>query len=100
MDRVENLECLYQGYGILEEKWVTDSQCHSVLGSMCQEKVSMYAKYDPNPSTLSQDFERKPIWGMNQGPPYSAEVIEIYVQTICTSSDHGLIICEVSKLLA
>ena len=26
MDKVENLECLYQGYGILEEKWVTDSQ--------------------------------------------------------------------------
>ena len=27
------LECLYQGYGILDEDWVTDSQCHSVLGS-------------------------------------------------------------------
>ena len=33
MDQVENLECLYQGYGILEEERVTDSQCHSVLGS-------------------------------------------------------------------
>ena len=33
MDNVENLECLYQGYGILEEKWVTDNQCHSVLGT-------------------------------------------------------------------
>ena len=33
MDKVENLECLYQGYGILEEEWVTDSQCHSDLGS-------------------------------------------------------------------
>ena len=31
MDKVENMESLYQGYGILEEKWVTDSQCHSVL---------------------------------------------------------------------
>ena len=33
MDKVEILECLYQRYGILEEKWVTDSQCHPVLGS-------------------------------------------------------------------
>ena len=33
MDKVENLECLYQGYGILKEEWVLDSQCHSVLGS-------------------------------------------------------------------
>ena len=28
----------------------------------------MYAKYDPNPSILSQDTERKPILGINQGP--------------------------------
>ena len=33
MDKVENLECLYQGYGILEEEWVNDSRCHSVFGS-------------------------------------------------------------------
>ena len=33
MDKVENLKCLYQGYGILEEEWVTDSECHSVVGS-------------------------------------------------------------------
>ena len=33
MDKIEHLECLYQGYGILKEEWVTDSQCHSVLGS-------------------------------------------------------------------
>ena len=26
MDKVENFECLYQEYGILEEEWVTDSQ--------------------------------------------------------------------------
>ena len=29
---------------------------------------TMYAKYDPNPSILSQDIERKPIWGIHQGP--------------------------------
>ena len=29
---------------------------------------NMYAKYDPNPSILSQDIERKPILGINQGP--------------------------------
>ena len=34
MDKIENLECLYQGYGILEEEWVADSQCHLVLGSI------------------------------------------------------------------
>ena len=28
----------------------------------------MYAKYNPNPSILSQDIERKPILGINQGP--------------------------------
>ena len=28
----------------------------------------MYAKYDPNPSVLSQDIEWKPILGINQGP--------------------------------
>ena len=38
MDKVENLECLYQGYGILEEEWVTDSQCHSVLGTTVSEE--------------------------------------------------------------
>ena len=38
MDKVENLECLYQGYGILEEEWVTDNQCHSVLGSIVSGK--------------------------------------------------------------
>ena len=43
VDKVENLECLYQGDGILEKEWVTDSQCHSIL----QGKVSMYAKYVP-----------------------------------------------------
>ena len=31
--KVENLECLYQEYGILAKEWVIDSQCHSVLGS-------------------------------------------------------------------
>ena len=50
MDKVENLECLYQGYGILEKEWLTDSQCHSVL----QGKVSMYAKYVPNPTILNK----------------------------------------------
>ena len=50
LDKVENLECVYQGYGILEEEWVTDSQCYSVLGST--------AKYDPNPSILSRDIWR------------------------------------------
>ena len=40
MDKVENLECLYQGYGILEEEeWVTDSQCHSILGPVFRGKV-------------------------------------------------------------
>ena len=29
---------------------------------------NMYAKYDPNPSILSQDIERKPILGINQVP--------------------------------
>ena len=29
---------------------------------------NMYAKYDPKPPILSQDIERKPILGMNQGP--------------------------------
>ena len=29
---------------------------------------NMYAKYDPNPSILSQDIERKHILGINQGP--------------------------------
>ena len=29
---------------------------------------NMYAKYDPNPSILSQDIEQKPILGINQGP--------------------------------
>ena len=61
MDIVENLECLYQGYGILEEEWVTDSQCHSVVWSTVSGKVSMYAKYDPNPSILSQDIGRTPF---------------------------------------
>ena len=64
MDKVENLECLYQGDGILEKEWVTDSQCHPIL----QRKVSMYAKYVPNPSILSQDIGRKPFLGLNQGP--------------------------------
>ena len=58
MDKVENLECFYQGDGILEKEWVTDSQCHSIL----QGKVSMYAKYVPNPSILSQNIGRKPFW--------------------------------------
>ena len=26
---------------------------------------NMYAKYDPNPSILSQDIQRKPILGIN-----------------------------------
>ena len=72
MDKAENLECLYQGYGILEEEWVNDSQCHSVLGSTVSRE-SMYAKYDPNP---------------------------YWADTICTFSEDDLIICEVSKLLA
>ena len=29
---------------------------------------NMYAKYDPNPSILSQDIVQKPILGINQGP--------------------------------
>ena len=29
---------------------------------------NMYAKYDPNPSILSQDNELKPILGINKGP--------------------------------
>ena len=29
---------------------------------------NMYAKYDPNPSILSQDIEQKPILGIKQGP--------------------------------
>ena len=33
MDKVENLECLYQGDDILEKEWVTDSHGHSILGS-------------------------------------------------------------------
>ena len=33
MDKVENLEYVYQACGILEEECVTNSQCHSVLGS-------------------------------------------------------------------
>ena len=41
MDKVDNLECLYQGYAILEEEWVTD----------------------PNLSILSQDNGRKPFFG-------------------------------------
>ena len=51
MDKVENWECLYQGYGILEEEWVTQ-----FLGPLFQGKVSMFAKYDPNPSILPQDI--------------------------------------------
>ena len=36
---------------------------------------NMYAKYDPNPSILSQDIEQKPILGINQGrAPNSAEM--------------------------
>ena len=61
---------------------------------------NMYAKYDPNPSILSQDIERKPILGINQGPLICWNEFEIYGQTICIFSDHDLIICEVSKLLA
>ena len=64
MDKVENLECLNQGDGILEKEWVTDSQCHSIL----QRKGSMHAKYVPNPSILSQDIGRKPFLGLKQGP--------------------------------
>ena len=64
MDKVENLERLYQEGGILEKEWVTDSQCHSTL----QRKVSMYAKYVPNPSILSPDIGRKPFLGLKQGP--------------------------------
>ena len=48
LDKVENLECLYQGYGILEEEWDTDTVTQS-LGPLFQGKVSMYATYDPNP---------------------------------------------------
>ena len=33
MDKVENLKCLYPGYGILEEERITDSKCYSVLVS-------------------------------------------------------------------
>ena len=58
---------------------------------------NVYAKYDPNPSILTQDIERKPILGINQGPLTLRNESEIYVQTICTSSDHDLIICEVSN---
>ena len=35
---------------------------------------SMYAKYDRNPSILSQDNGRKPFLGLKQGP-YSAETL-------------------------
>ena len=49
MDKVKNLKCLYQGDGILEEELVTDSQRNSILLSLFQGKVSMYAKSDPNP---------------------------------------------------
>ena len=59
MDKVENLECLSQGYGILEE-WVTDSVTQS-LGPLFHGKVSMYVKYDPNPSILSQDIGWTPF---------------------------------------
>ena len=38
MGTVENLECLYQGYGILEEEWVTDSVT-LFLGPLFQGKV-------------------------------------------------------------
>ena len=38
------------------------------LGPLFQGKVSVYAKYDQNPSILSHDIERKPILGINQGP--------------------------------
>ena len=58
LNKVENLECLYQEDGILEEDWVTDSQCHSIL----QGKVSMYAKNVPNPSILSQDIGGNHFW--------------------------------------
>ena len=58
MDKLENLECLYQGDGILEKEWVTDSQCHSVR----QGKVSMYAKYVPNKSILSRDIGGNHFW--------------------------------------
>ena len=64
MDKVENLECLYQGDGILEKEWVTDSQRNSIL----QGKVSMYAKYVPNPSIISQDIRRETFLGSKQGP--------------------------------
>ena len=57
MDKVENLECLYQGYGILEEELVIGSQRHSVIWF----PVCLYAKYDQNPSIFSQDIGRTPF---------------------------------------
>ena len=46
---------------------------------------NMYAKYDPNPSILSQDIERKPILGINQGPPNSAEM---NLRLMCKQYEH------------
>ena len=44
---------------------------------------NIYAKYDPNPSILSQDIERKPILGINQGPP-----AEMNLRVMCKQNVH------------
>ena len=66
MDKVENLEYLYQGYGILEKEWVIDSQCHSVLGST-EWTSDKLPKFDLNLSIISQDIEPKSFSPINQG---------------------------------
>ena len=52
----------------------------------------MYAKYDPNPSILSQDIERKSILGINQGPlghkSRALNSAEMNLRFMCTQYAH------------
>ena len=61
MDKVENFECHYQGYGILEEEGSLIASVTQSLGPLFQGTVSMYAKYYPNQLILSEDVGRTPF---------------------------------------
>ena len=82
MDKVENLEytcplfhkiLILSGYHFCPlikasnsaENWQKMSCDNPKLGIV---NNNMYAKYDPNPSILSQDIERNPTLGINQVP--------------------------------
>ena len=79
MDKVENLECLYQGYGILEEEWVTDSpQSAKDMGPTRAPYGILYGSYMGTPGHPIWDWDGicnmvlcgthmgKPIWVTNE----------------------------------